>query len=118
MLAQVHEVMLVIDYFKLQRTSKHDNSTAVPDGVNCQPVDGHVEFRHGCITTSTAARKEIVAHPLLFTHSSCMVEPTTLNVTRSQFGPALTGPVVVGVNEMISIWVQCFIYGSVVRRYC
>ena len=39
MSAQVHEVMLVIDYFKLQRTSEHDNSTAVPDGVNCQPVE-------------------------------------------------------------------------------
>ena len=56
MSAQVHEVKLVIDYFKLQRASEHDLSAAVPDGVNCQPVDGHVEFRHGCVSTSAAAR--------------------------------------------------------------
>ena len=31
---RVHEVTLVIYYFKLQRTSKHDNSTVLPDGVN------------------------------------------------------------------------------------
>ena len=47
----------------------------------------------------------IVAHPLLFSHSAtCAAEQTTPNITRSQPGPALTGPVVVGVNETISIW--------------
>ena len=47
----------------------------------------------------------IVAHTLLFSHSAtCAAEQTTPNITRSQPGPALTGPVVVGVNETISIW--------------
>ena len=47
----------------------------------------------------------IVAHPLLFSHSATRAaEPTPPSVTRSQNGPALTGPVVVGVNETISIW--------------
>ena len=42
---------------------------------------------------------------LVCTHSAtCAAEPTTPNITRRQFGPALTGPVVVGVNETISIW--------------
>ena len=31
---RVHEATLVIDYFKLQRTSKHDNSTVLHDDVN------------------------------------------------------------------------------------
>ena len=73
MSAQMHEVMLVIDYFKLQSTSEHDNST-------------------------------VLAHLLLFIHSAMYAVKPTPNVTRRQFGPALTGPVVVGVNEMISIW--------------
>ena len=47
----------------------------------------------------------IVAHPLLFTHSAtCAAEQTTPNVTRGLSGPVLTDPVVVGVNETISIW--------------
>ena len=46
-----------------------------------------------------------VAHPLLFTHSAtCAAETTSPNITRSQNGPALTSPVVVGVNETSSIW--------------
>ena len=46
----------------------------------------------------------IVAQPLLFSHSAtCMAEPTTHNIPRNQFGHAHTGPVVVGVNETISI---------------
>ena len=47
---------------------------------------------------------KIVAHPLLFSHSATFAEPTLPSVTRSQNGPALNGPVVVGVNETISIW--------------
>ena len=44
-----------------------------------------------------------VAHP--FSHSAtCVVEQTTPNITRRQSDPALTGPVVVGVNETINIW--------------
>ena len=31
-------------------------------------------------------------------------EPTTPNVTRSQFGPTVTSPVVVDANKTISIW--------------
>ena len=47
--------------------------------------------------------RTIVAHP--FSHSAmCVVELTRPNVTRRQSGLALTGPVVVGVNEMINIW--------------
>ena len=47
----------------------------------------------------------IAAHPLLFSHSAtCAIEPTTPNVTRTRYGPAFTGPVVVRVNETISIW--------------
>ena len=43
--------------------------------------------------------------PLLFTHSAaCAVEQATPNVTRTENGSALTGPVEVGVNETISIW--------------
>ena len=42
---------------------------------------------------------------MLFTHSATRAaEQATLNVTRSQNGSALTGPVEVGVNETISIW--------------
>ena len=49
--------------------------------------------------------RTIVAHPLLFSHSAtCAAELTTPNITRNLSGPALTGPVVVGVNETISIW--------------
>ena len=56
-----------------------------------------------------------VAHPLLFTHSAtCAAEPTTPNITRNLSGPALTGPVVVGVNETISIW--CSASASIVFR--
>ena len=47
----------------------------------------------------------IVAHPLLFSRSATRAaEPTPPSVTRSQNGPALNGPVVVGVNETTSIW--------------
>ena len=39
------------------------------------------------------------------THSgTCAAEPATPIIARRQFGPALTGPVVVGVNETTSIW--------------
>ena len=49
--------------------------------------------------------RTIVAHPLLLSHSATRAaEPTPPSVTRSQNGPALTGLVVVGVNETISIW--------------
>ena len=49
--------------------------------------------------------RTIVAHPLLFSHSAtCAAELTTPNITRNLSGRALTGPVVVGVNETISIW--------------
>ena len=49
--------------------------------------------------------RTIVAHPLLFSHSAtCAAELTTPNITRNLSGHALTGPVVVGVNETISIW--------------
>ena len=48
--------------------------------------------------------RTIVAHPLLFHSATCAAEPTTPIIARRQFGPALTGPVVVGVNETISIW--------------
>ena len=42
---------------------------------------------------------------MLFIHSATRAaEQATLNVTRSQNGSALTGPVEVGVNETISIW--------------
>ena len=42
---------------------------------------------------------------MLFTHSATRAaEPTPPSVTRSQNGPALNGPVVVGVNETTSIW--------------
>ena len=45
------------------------------------------------------------ALPLLLSHSAtCAVEPTPPSITRNLSGPALTGPVVVGVNETISIW--------------
>ena len=47
----------------------------------------------------------IAAHALLFSHSAtCAMEPTTLNVTRTQYSPALTGPVAVGFNKTTSIW--------------
>ena len=47
----------------------------------------------------------IVAHPLWFSHSATRAaEPTPPSVARSQNGSALTGPVVVGVNETTSIW--------------
>ena len=47
----------------------------------------------------------IAAHTLLFTHSAtCAIEPTTPNVTRTRFSPALTGPVFVGFNKTTSIW--------------
>ena len=46
----------------------------------------------------------IAAHPLLFTPSAtCAIEPTP-NVTRTQYSPALTGPVFVGFNKTTSIW--------------
>ena len=48
--------------------------------------------------------RTIVAHPLLFHSATCAAEPTTPIIARRQFGPALTGPVVVSVNETISIW--------------
>ena len=49
--------------------------------------------------------RTIVAHPLLFTHSATRAaEPTPPSVTRNQNGPALTSPVVIGVNETTSIW--------------
>ena len=48
--------------------------------------------------------RTIVAHPLLFHSATCAAEPTAPIIARRQFGPALTGPVVVGVNETISIW--------------
>ena len=45
------------------------------------------------------------ALPLLLSHpATCAVEPTPPRITRKLSGPALTGPVVVGVNETISIW--------------
>ena len=45
------------------------------------------------------------ARPLFFSHSAtCAAEQTTPNITRDQFGPPVTGPVVVSVNEKISIW--------------
>ena len=41
----------------------------------------------------------IVAHPLLFAHSAtCAIEPTP-NVTRTQYSPALTGPVFVSLTR-------------------
>ena len=47
----------------------------------------------------------VAAHPLLFSHSATRaIEPTTPNVTRTQYSPALTGPVFVGFNETTSIW--------------
>ena len=47
----------------------------------------------------------IAAHTLLFTHSAtCAIEPTTPNVTRTRYSPALTGPVFVGFNETTRIW--------------
>ena len=47
--------------------------------------------------------RTIVAHH--FSHSAmCVVEPTRPNVTRSQGGLALNGPVVVGVSKPINIW--------------
>ena len=46
-----------------------------------------------------------VVHPLLFTHlATCAIEPITPNVTRTRYSPALTGPVLVGVNATITIW--------------
>ena len=39
---------------------------------------------------------------VVFTPSAmCGVEPATPNVATSQYSSALTGPVVVGVNEML-----------------
>ena len=47
----------------------------------------------------------IAAHPLLFSHSATRaIEPTTPNVTRTRYSPALTGPVFVGFNETTRIW--------------
>ena len=47
----------------------------------------------------------IAAHTLLLTHSAtCAIEPTTPNVTRARYSPALTGPVFVGFNKTTSIW--------------
>ena len=47
----------------------------------------------------------IVAHPLLFAHSAtCAIEPTTPNITRTEYSPALTGPALVGFNKTTSIW--------------
>ena len=46
-----------------------------------------------------------VALPLLLSHSATRAyEPTPPSITRNLTGPALTGPVVIGVNETISIW--------------
>ena len=46
----------------------------------------------------------IAAHTLLFSHSAtCAIEPTP-NVTRTQYSPALTGPVFVSFNKTTSIW--------------
>ena len=45
------------------------------------------------------------ALPLLLSHPvTRAVEPTPPSITRNLTGPALTGPVVIGVNETISIW--------------
>ena len=42
---------------------------------------------------------------MLFSHSAtCATEPTTPNVTRTQYSPVLTGPVFVGFNKTTSIW--------------
>ena len=47
----------------------------------------------------------IAAHPLLFAHSATRaIEPTTPNVTRTEYSPALTGQVAVGFNKTTSIW--------------
>ena len=49
--------------------------------------------------------RTIVAHPLLFSHSAtCAIEPSTPNVTRTRYSPALTGSVAVGFNKTTSIW--------------
>ena len=51
-------------------------------------------YENGCCSPSVVC-----------THSAtCAAEPTTPSVTRSQNGPALNGPVAVGVNETTSIW--------------
>ena len=43
--------------------------------------------------------------PSDISHSAtCAAEPAPPKIAIRQFGPALTGPVVVGVNETMSIW--------------
>ena len=63
-----------------------------------------------CCCQVRAVRKSIAmvtiaAHTPLFIHSAtCAIEPTTPNVTRTQYSPALTGQVTVGFNKTTSIW--------------
>ena len=64
-----------------------------------------VVFLSVLLQVRAVAMRTIVAHLLLFFHSATRAaEPTPPSVARSQNGPALTGPVVVGVNETTSIW--------------
>ena len=60
---------------------------------------------HSATVRESSYGNDCCSPSVVCTHSgTCAAEPTTPIIARRQFGPALTGPVVVGVNETISIW--------------